>query len=421
MLLTDIFGNSIKNDNLTFFLINKVDLNKNTFVKKLIENNEIIIYDYNIENIKSLQNVNKNNSENIVYFGNAIYKINTNSSKKISLLYGQVDNNIIKKAVDFKLVSAFQDGHIWLPIGPQGYGYIGLIYKKGQNKPDIKNIGVVKNDYIIQCKQNNSAITFNNDFNLLHHSSINCYTLNKTKLAFLNNDTFKLISSENGKKLTNYNNSLTTKSSQSSQLYNQDIQYSVQGDLMMGDDCITSNEEGHVYLDTCNGTLDQKWFPYMNNFISKKTKKCLSVNKQNEVITKQCDNEDSLEQEWTMEISDDFENKPIKAIGKNIILVDSDDPWYENKELSIVQPNIIKTNFDAINGYTENSALFKTDFKMDPHKKNLGYGYSFADRQGVPCNIEHFNEENKTNYNSLILPLILVIILLFFKYYLSKK
>jgi len=105
---------------------------------------------------------------------------------------------------------------------------------------------------------------------------------------------------------------------------------------------------------------------------------------------------------------------PLK---KHLVLVDSDDPWYINKNDNIELKNISNKDFFGVRDKYLEGANFKTNIELNAADPTLGYGYSYADRKNVI--IEKFTNNDKSNY--IILIMFAIIILLFiYNIYLKK-
>ena len=110
--------------------------------------------------------------------------------------------------------------------------------------------------------------------------------------------------------------------------------------------------------------------------------------------------------------------------GKRLVLVESDNPWYINKENVIELKYINNQNyFGARDKYLE-GATFKSNTVYDTTSPNLGYGYSYADRKN-PI-IEKFTEKNTDNDNKnadyiILIMISCIILLLVYNYYKNKK
>jgi hypothetical protein len=233
-------------------------------------------------------------------------------------------------------------------------------------------------------------------------------------------ENIKLVNNSN-KYLTNSDdNYLEVKSKQTG--LKQKFSYNVQGELVTNNKCVTANDDS-VYLGSCTDADTQKW-QYNNGIITPqdKTDKCLeAVN--GKIVLKNCDNSEF--QRWNKENTDENDNFTWqKYKGKNVVLVESDNPWYlynndkyELKYNSAPLDNNLK--------YRDNAEFYNMQV-LDSNKPNLGLGYSYADRQSIGCNkIEGFNGENDDSYshnnnNMLIAIIVLLILFLVFHFFIKK-
>jgi hypothetical protein len=143
-------------------------------------------------------------------------------------------------------------------------------------------------------------------------------------------------------------------------------------------------------------------------------------------------------------IYDSFESSPLPETnltksdkrykGKTVVLVDSENPWYQNDttvpmkykttELFYEDKNIYKQNLYVPYGRAQSCV------KYDLCKSNLGLGYSQLDRdiqtKKLCGNVENFNTSSSTydatdkmNRNILILIFIILIGIIIYKKYKS--
>lgn len=412
--ITDLFGNIINaNDNSyndTFILVNCFEMH--SLLKKIYSKGDVIICDYDYPKLKSIFKNHDLNFNNYVMFGNVCI---TSQFMPSTLLFGRVENNVIQKSVDLEKIATFGKGSIWSPVKISGYDNIGVIYSNTDKKPKVNNIGIINVDFTVPYDvSKNNLITYGNEFGLLIHNVNGGRTLWRSKFN-KNQESFKLLT-KNGTMITKYNNDISLKNPQP---YLQDIQYTVQGDLMMGDKCIASNDSSDVYLDTCNGKINQKWFPYKNKFISEKSKKCLTADG-SEISMSTCDSEfgrtsdsdrTNDSQEWNTQETDFYLNKPVVIPGKTVVLVDSNDPWYINKNADRVPQKYKEPNVDNLNNHIDDQARFEARLLIDSNDRNLGYGYSRVDNVPVKCNIEGFGSSEDRYYNMACLIMILSILM----------
>ena len=220
---------------------------------------------------------------------------------------------------------------------------------------------------------------------------------------------------------------------------NQTFSYNAQGDLIFDNKCLTYNVKNqNIYFDSCdakkkialsdnipatflskaeNKNKNKKWIIANNNVSpSNDLNKCLESGENDNVLIGNCN--DSDEQIWIIEDTDDIESDYAlnKYHGKTVVLVESDNPWYINQDVTIPQKmGNGKLNLYDIAKYRDNSN-FKSTRILDSESPNLGLGNSYADRLGTKCNrIENFGEYKNNNYQILICIIIIIIIFLLLK------
>ena len=261
---------------------------------------------------------------------------------------------------------------------------------------------------------------------------------------FLTNPSLITIASRknNGYISVTENNNLDTESYKDE---NSRISYTIQGELKMNGKCIgINNNDNSVNLQTCNNKLNQKWYPYRNNYISSDKHNCLTLSEDGLSVSECTDNSS---QKW---FTNDY-NEVINQVnqesvghwktesGKNVILVEPDNPWYITKKKNTVE-GIIQQNVTPLNQVDYKKADFPSSFMMDVWRPDLGYGHSYADRKGRPvyciddCKnsylnnlvLENFdgqsNVKNKVDFTVIACILILIIFLLVIvRFYILNK
>ncbi len=109
--------------------------------------------------------------------------------------------------------------------------------------------------------------------------------------------------------------------------------------------------------------------------------------------------------------------------GKRLVLVESDNPWYVNKENVIELKYINNQNYFGKREKYPEGAVFKSNTVYNTTSPNLGYGYSYSDRKNAI--IEKFTEKNNDdNTNAdyiIIIMIVLIILLLVYNYYKNKR
>ena len=102
--------------------------------------------------------------------------------------------------------------------------------------------------------------------------------------------------------------------------------------------------------------------------------------------------------------------------GKTVVLVDAENPWYQNdttvpskyknSELFFEDKNIYKQSLFVPYGRTSSCV------KLNMSKPDLGLGHSFLERKNKT---ENFTMSDNTNRNILILLLIIILVIYFVK------
>lgn len=101
----------------------------------------------------------------------------------------------------------------------------------------------------------------------------------------------------------------------------------------------------------------------------------------------------------------------VIAKGKRVVLVDSENPWFVNRENTEIANYIKPNSFTSYNSNKiseDNFSPYKSSMKYDFSKRDLGLGYSYKQRYEA---LEHFNLNNESN-NKYVLILSLILILL---------
>lgn len=124
-------------------------------------------------------------------------------------------------------------------------------------------------------------------------------------------------------------------------------------------------------------------------------------------------------------IDDDMENNHNNLNtykGKRLVLVESDNPWYVNKENVIELKYINNQNYFGSRQKYPVGTKFKSNtvYNTGP---DSGFGYSYADRKNVLVEKFSENTEENTNNNAnyIILTMIIIIILLLAYNYYKKN
>lgn len=376
--LVDLFGNNIdfpnNGDEYPFLII----LSDNV-TNYLSKTNNPNIYKYNMKNVMKLLKynniVNKSN-----YLPAGFILIKDYMPTQLLLINKQIC--IAYNPDNFNKVALINGGSLWKNNKPS----LSLLYSDTDSlsKNSSSNIGIIDDKYLINYKNKY------NEFMMLNNSDTS-YTIDRNQFKNMNsNSIFKLISDDYLYPTNNTDNEITLKSKNTSNK-NQEISYTVQGELKLNNKCIT-NDNHNVVANQCTGDANQKWYPFDGSFVSQYDTSCLS-HESKKVITDDCLNNKSSpnmnEQKWNIEFphqadpTDYLLSNPLFK-GKQVALVSSSDPWYLNKD--IVDPvNYEKSDYD-------------TDSLLTYNDVNYSYGI-------VPEEIYYPNKLlNKINTNN-ILPL----------------
>jgi hypothetical protein len=200
--------------------------------------------------------------------------------------------------------------------------------------------------------------------------------------------------------------------------------YNTQGELIADGKCMTLNKNNNmIYLEDCDESNDnQKWAignDKIRQYISNDNKdRCVELNN-DMLILNECNNSDI--QKWNTENDNDsntFSWQKFK--GKNVVLVEADNPWYINTddkyELKYPREFILNNELS----YRDN-ADFESNMALDSTKPDLGLGHSYASRKGIKCNkIEKFEDSSYKKYNNInnivIIITISLLLLVLYKY-----
>lgn len=220
---------------------------------------------------------------------------------------------------------------------------------------------------------------------------------------------------ENGKYLTAVDEDIKVKSKLNNK--NQSFKYTVQGDLIVDGLCVTNNGK-NLNLDSCTGEEHQNWV-LTNTGKIKSEEYCLTADSSDNVSLKVCDSSDG--QEWDIEEDNDSRSSSYtwdKFKGKTVVLVEAENPWYVNKDITIQkkynkEPQILQDLH-----YRPN-ADFESTFIFDPKSHSLGRGYSYANHLGVPCDNEKCEnfENSSSSTNFMFYLCVILIALLLYRYF----
>lgn len=439
-VITDIFGNKISkgdenNHYLPFILLHSVQPH---LVIEKIEQGTDSIWQLVFPTIMHTLYFNRLNPSRFAPLGH-IWLPKNKLPNKVSILLVNTDNNISKYPIDFVKVGNLKDIFIWKPICSQGYRPLG--YLASAKKPSLNSIRTVNKELVTTFRDTTKTVekrTKMNEFNLLSYERHDKFTVKRTNLL-RDNNIIKLFSNSKRKILTE-NKDGTLGLDKDSDNYFQKVNYTVQGELKLDGKCLgTSIDENirdnFVYLQKCDDSDGQKWYPYRDSFISQFDQSCL--NSSDPVTTTKCDEEDR-DQSWKKipqetVIEDNYQETDdnwVTKRGKRVVLIEPDNPWYINKVKRPV--GIIKQKPIKLNEKTYQNADYYSKFMMDTTRPDMGYGYSLAQRLGRSCScledcnkvpdnqklFEHFDEEvlpeeeSLFNFNLIACSLLLIVIIL---------
>lgn len=158
----------------------------------------------------------------------------------------------------------------------------------------------------------------------------------------------------------------------------------------------------------------------MDKYLSSENNSCLTSQDGN-ITTSTCTPNNNRQQWLTHDYCSSEEDTEWKTTkGEHVILSQPDVPWYVLKRKTTTV-NYDEQDIDHLNEVSyRNNADFKSQFKMDMCRPDLGYGYSYAQRHNnVMKQIEESNDkkiegfdEKKIDFNVIAGLLILLIFLL---------
>lgn len=312
----------------------------------------------------------------------------------------------------FIVIDRYGDYDIVKPISDMPYEALGLLCIT--SNIDLDDIGLLPKG-IISTEKSDMNLTAN-IYNLLSSKKTDINTINLS--IFLSYDKQNIKTNMkfvdiNGNYLTAVDGELKTKTKMSNA--SQTFRYNAQGELIIDDKCLTVDKfKSKINLDSCSGDEHQEWLLTSSGSIkSKKDDLCLSTESDN-VSVMACNNS-SDNQDWNIE-NDDTNATAIytwdKYKGKTVVLVESDDPWYVNKDTTIRQP-YPKSEYNVSDLHYRDNADYESDFILDQDSHSLGMGHSYADHNGVSCNKEGFGDVSTSNQIIFYLCILLVILMIY--------
>ncbi len=330
-----------------------------------------------------------------------------NLPPSLGILLVNTEPEISQSPVNFVRIDNIGSFNLWSPVNGDDFKPMGLM--ASETVPPNDSIRLVNVDFVREYRIVDNLLgklTNMNEFNLLGHVDIKRFTVNRNSM--LANDMNIRLVNKATQNIITHDDILRLRRTKNKDY--QKIRYSVQGELMLSNKCLgvsidDNTRDQFVYLQKCQDLDGQKWYPFRDTFISQFDRTCLTD--ENGVLKAlPCD--DNEDQKW---ISEDLNtvtqphqeqiSKWTTKKGKNVVLLEPDNPWYINKvdrepegyvkqSLEILEDpledeQIQKTNQPADPLITTKKGMFYSNFMMNTKKPDMGYGYSVAQRAGKPC------------------------------------
>lgn len=432
--ITDIFGNNITQSSL-FLIVNSPDIY--SLLTKISKTKKSSIWKYNRSKIDTLIALRRLDPKNYLILGHVICL--TEKPKQLILVH----KSLCKNPTHLERITSYGDGSIYKAVcEDQKYISLGLFYFD-ESSDMITNdesigIGMVSLSTVVIDKFNtfydkNSQEydLIPNDYNLLSSGRIGIVIINKT--IYANDDQFKLMNND-GKYITKIDDRLESHPNLNST--NQIITYNTQGELIIDGKCLSFDNKPHpdLFFDTCADSQNQKWNIYSGQIspiqsatsVQSEYKQCItSENNSEDNVSLQTCGRQRDNQIWDTENNDDVStnNTWSRYKGKAVVLVESDNPWYINKNTTIpIKMQTIPTVLNSVKNKLQADVV--SNMILDPTRPNMGLGYSYAERLGIDCQrtdqAEGFDtSEQYINQTNIILCICLIIILLLFYKYLK--
>ena len=189
---------------------------------------------------------------------------------------------------------------------------------------------------------------------------------------------------------------------------------------------LSVDRNDNIVQNKCNDDINNKWYFYNDSIISDYNQNCLSVDNNNEIISEPC-KITNKNQQWDIKNTDsvvidnlqETNDKWSTIRGKNVVLLESDNPWYINKEYQpegIVHPQTTELNTVDY----EIAAKYDPSFMIDVTSPDFGHGHSYVERNGAQYYDSCFRDDEKVetfdgrrkhriNFNYIICCLIIVV------------
>lgn len=389
----DIYGYNISNE--SDFIIIKTDF-MHKFLKKMISSKDGAIFKIDKKSLDPILNERNIDISQFIPLGH-IYYDGKNRPNRIVL----ANKNISLTPTSYVDIMSYGEGKIIKPIQSNSdYVSFGLLYT--DNTSVDTNIAMIEKKYLINIANNKeNPRLVGNDFFMLSDIALHRYVLNKNG-KYKDDPHFMKLTNTETKYITKMDDDVKLKN----KIYNknQKISYNTQGELIMDDKCLTYNNN-KIYFDKCNNKTDQMWDIYDNNIHPlENPEKCLSSFGDNIEMKDCADNSEASI--WNVENSDSDKSSDYRLPeykGKTMVLVDSDDPWYLNKDVTL--PIIYNK---------------KLDLTGKKYQKFASYDNKLHEGREMFNNLNNDNTNN-TQSQIVYLLILIIVILCIYKYLCTKK
>lgn len=402
--ITDLAGSTTIHPNtpIIFIYSEKIHI----LLRRLSKDTKSSILELNAEKVKAILKDKNINYDNYIQLGHIYIKNNNFSMKRVILAH----RNIVEFATDYKYVCNYGSGSLWHPLR-DNFKALGLVYSNNKSKPDLR-IGLLPAQIVSIGSVSNIIGILNNRYGLITHSNIGIQKIMNDKF-YRWTTPFKMMNN-NGEYLTRINNRAELKTNIATSK-SQTVAYNAQGELTIDGACLTRGND-RVDFNKCTGSPDQIWERVGSKWTDSES--CLATT-ESDISMKACQ-EDDTDQIWNI-VNTDNENTDYRwntYKGKNVILVESENPWYINKD--ITHPMKIASRQELTDDRYKAYADYRpTRFIMDTTKPDLGYGHSYASRQGEPC-IEGFESGDIDNNKIMLFICIIVLAVLLYNTYIRR-
>lgn len=406
--ISDIFGNKNINNNTPFLLIFSDNLKQyidllDYHADDIYKDDKTYIYRINTKKLEKIFLKYKLNINNFIPSSDLLL---SKDDQLTQLLF--INKNISKIQDDFISLELYNKGTIWEPIGTPGYKSIGLLYNKGDKKPQ-NNIPLISVDHLVKIKYGPSYYPKSiSEFKNLSNDMHGYWTIDRSRISEDKNDYFKLINYD-GNYLTRVNDKFALSTTQNE---NQIIKHTINGDLIIKNKCLT-NKDGKIKFRNCNNNINKKWSIIDNNIISRKDNRCLTLDKNNNFVMDKCSNTNEYQQ-FTKEIPDNektnYNDYNWNKKGRIVALVNNPNPWYLDEKLNIPK-----------NKYSDEIGKFHQKNKLIKKNDVVGFSKNIIDYKLAKYNktIEGFNDNS--NENIYLLCALLIIFITVFYIYKNKN